>query len=203
MRYQHSAASTQCTTHGRAAVGWSAAAILAVLILLAGCSTTGAGTKSTTSRALAANHQTTPTAATATSTATNGTSYVQITDLNSFRAQLSAAFSQSNWSKVAQFLSPDFSFQGLDSGGNRMIMPDSAADFDMLYKSQGPWSQASLYEVQIHFCDAGNTPINQQVGFDGNGGSFILMGIDRWQGVWLISWGFQDPNGGGDACASS
>jgi hypothetical protein len=201
MRYQHGAAPTLCTTHSRACIGWSAAAIVAVLMLLAGCSTTGAGAKSTTSRALAANHHTTPTAAT--STAIGGGSYVQITDLNSFREQLSAAFTQKNWSKVAQFLSPAFSFQGLDSGGNRMIMPDSAADFDMLYKSQGPWSQASLYEVQIHFCDAGNTPINQQLGFDGNGGSFILMGIDRWQGVWLVSWSFQDPNGGGDACASA
>jgi hypothetical protein len=122
--------------------------------------------------------------------------------LNSFRQQLSAAFSKNNWSKVAEFLSPAFSFQGLDSGGNQMIMPDSEIDFSHLYRSQGPWAQAAQYEVAIHFCDAGNTPISQQMGFDGNGGSFILVGIERWQGVWLVSWAFQDPNGGYDACAS-
>jgi hypothetical protein len=83
-----------------------------------------------------------------------------------------------------------------------MIMPDSVIDFSRLYKSQGPWAQSAQYEVAIHFCDAGTTPVNQQMGFDGNGGSFILVGIERWQGVWLVAWAFQDPNGGGDACAN-
>jgi hypothetical protein len=138
---------------------------------------------------------------TPTATVPSSPTYVQIANLNSFRQQLSTAFSKNNWSSVAQFLSPAFSFQGLDSGGNQMIMPDSENDFSRLYKSGGPWTQAAQYEVEIHFCDGGNTPINQQMGFDGNGGSFILVGIEHWQGVWLVSWAFQDPNGGYDGCA--
>jgi len=136
-------------------------------------------------------------------TATPGNSFVQMTDLGGFRNQLSAAFSSDNWSKVTPFLSPEFSFQGVNSGGNRMLMPDSEIDLSMLYKSQGHWSQSSEHQVAIHFCDAGSTPLNQQMGFDGGGGSFILVGIDRWQGFWLVFWAFQDPNGGGDACATS
>jgi hypothetical protein len=136
-------------------------------------------------------------------TATPGNSYVEVTDLDSFRHQLSAAFSSNNWSEVSRFFSPEFSFQGVNSGGNRMLMPDSEIDFSTLYKSQGPWSPSSPHQVAIHFCDAGSTPLDQQMGFDGGGGSFVLVGIDRWQGFWLVFWAFQDPNGGGDACATS
>jgi hypothetical protein len=136
-------------------------------------------------------------------TATPGDSYLQVSDLVSFRHQLALAFSSNNWSEVSRFLSPQFSFQGANSGGNRMLMPDAEIDLGALYRSQSPWLQSSEHQVTIHFCDAGATPLAQQMGFDGHGGSFVLVGIDRWQGFWLVFWAFQDPNGGGDACATS
>ncbi|MGO8949946.1 MAG: hypothetical protein ACLQUY_20280 [Ktedonobacterales bacterium] len=205
MRYQRGASvpTTAIPNAGRRGLLLAVAAC-ALLVVLAGCAQASARSRgATTPQASATSHRAAP-AGTATPsgpTAVAGPTYVQITDLNTFQDQLSAAFAKNDWSVVAQFLSPDFAFQGLDSGGNRMVMPDSAADLSSLYESQGPWTQASVYEVQIHFCDAGNTPVDQQMGFDGNGGSFILVGIERWQGVWLVSWGFQDPLGGGDACA--
>ena len=201
MRYRRGASTLgpARTTPG----GWIAVAACMLLLVLGGCASASAGsTSATTPLASATGHQSTATS-TLQSTAPAGPAYVQITDLNTFRQQLSAAFSKNTWSAVVPYLSPEFSFQGLDSGGNRMEMPDSETDLSHLYATQGPWSPAALYEVQIHFCDAGATPINQQIGFDGGGGSFILFGIDLWQGVWLVYWGFQDPNGGGDACASS
>jgi hypothetical protein len=175
--------------------------ICAALLALAGCAGASAGSIGGTAPQVSATSQHGAQTSTPQATAPSGPVYVQIANLNSFRQQLSTAFSKNNWSKVAEFLSPAFSFQGLDSGGNQMIMPDSEIDFSRLYKSQGPWAQAAQYEVAIHFCDAGNTPINQQMGFDGSGSSFILVGIERWQGVWLVSWAFQDPNGGYDGCA--
>jgi hypothetical protein len=176
--------------------------VCAALLALAGCAGVSAGfTPSVSATGQHGGGQSTGTPV-ATTTVPSGPAFVQISNLNSFRQQLSTAFSKkNNWTGVVQFLSPSFSFQGLDSGGNQMIMPDSEIDFSRLYKSGGPWTTAAQYEVAIHFCDAGNTPINQQMGFDGNGGSFILVGIERWQGVWLVSWAFQDPNGGYDGCA--
>jgi hypothetical protein len=178
--------------------------ICAALLALAGCAGASARSIGGITPQVSATGQHGAQTSTPTATAPSGPAYVQISNLNSFRQQLSTAFSKNNWSVVAQFLSPAFSFQGLDSGdsgGNQMIMPDSEIDFARLYKSQTPWTPAAQYEVAIHFCDAGNTPINQQMGFDGNGGSFILVGIGRWQGIWLVSWAFQDPNGGFDGCA--
>jgi hypothetical protein len=174
--------------------------VCAVLLVLAGCAGASVGYMGGTTPQATGRHGTH--AGTPGATVPSGPTYVQISNLDSFHKQLSTAFTKNSWSAVAQFLSPAFSFQGLDSGGNQMVMPDSEIDFSRLYKSQGPWAEAAQYEVAIHFCDAGSTPINQQMGFDGHGGSFILVGIGRWQGVWLVSWAFQDPNGGNDACAS-
>ena len=177
-----------------------AVVVCAALLGLVGCASAPAGYIGGTTPQATGHHGVQ--AGTPEATVSSGPTYAQISNLDSFRKQFSTAFTKNIWSGVAQFLSPAFSFQGLDSGGNQMVMPDSAIDFSRLYKSQGPWAQAAQYEVAIHFCDAGNTPINQQMGFDGHGGSFILVGIERWQGVWLVSWAFQDPNGGNDACAS-
>jgi hypothetical protein len=172
--------------------------LLVLLPALAGCANESSGYLPTSGASPGITQQ-----GTGTATATPGNSFVEVTDLAGFRNQLAAAYSSNNWSRVSPFLSPEFSFQGANSGGNRMLMPDSAIDLSMLYKSQGSWSQASEHQVAIHFCDAGSTPLDQQMGFDGGGGSFILVGIDRWQGFWLVFWAFQDPNGGGDACATT
>jgi hypothetical protein len=187
---------------GRSSLAALCTVVVALLLAFAGCANAGTGYLPTVPASQATNQQGTG-GSTAQATATSGNSYVEVADLGSFRHQLSLAFSSDNWSEASQFLSPEFSFQGANSGGNRMIMPDSEIDFSALYKSQAHWSQSSGRQVTIHFCDAGITPLDQQMGFDGGGGSFLLVGIDRWQGFWLVFWAFQDPNGGGDACATS
>jgi hypothetical protein len=207
MRYQPGACMAQPVgRYARRRRGLACAVVVcAALLALAGCASASAGSTGGITPQVSATGQhggaQTTTSTPQSTTVPSGPAYVQIANLSNFRQQLSMAFAKNNWSGVAQFLSPAFSFQGLDSGGNQMIMPDSEIDFSRLYKSGGPWTPAAQYEVEIHFCDAGNTPINQQIGFDGNRGSFILVGIERWQGVWLVAWAFQDPNGGYDGCA--
>lgn len=171
------------------------AALLMLALVLGGCAGATAG-----SQAPAATD--TPPAGTPAPTATVGPTPVAITDLNTFRVKLAGAFQSSTWAHVAPLLSPAFSFQGLDSGGARLEMPDSATDLRSLYTSGGPWTQSAEYEVAIHACYAGNTPPGQQMGFDGGSGNFILVGIERWQGYWVVAWAFQDPLGGSDGCAS-
>lgn len=124
-----------------------------------------------------------------------------ITDLNTFRQKLSTSFSTNTWSNVAPLLSPNFSFAGTDTSASGLVMPTSAHDMQQLYTTQGPWSQSSQYEVDIRDCIAGPTPKEQQIGFDGGGGSFILIGIGRWQSYWVVAWAYQDPLGGYNACA--
>lgn len=175
------------------------AALLA--LALSGCAGGTANSQPSLSPTQTATVATTP-SGTATPTTTTSTAPIAITDLNAFRAKLAGAFQSNTWANVAPLLSPQFSFQGLDSGGARLEMPDSATDLHNLYASGGPWTQGAQYEVTIHACFAGSTPTNQQMGFDGGSGNFILAGIERWQGYWVVAWAFQDPLGGGDACAS-
>jgi hypothetical protein len=126
---------------------------------------------------------------------------VQIADLGAFRQKLADAMGSGKWQQVAPLLSPNFSFQGPESAGARLVMPDSAADFQQIYTSKGPWHQGAQYEVNIHGCYGGKTPSGQQIGFDGSG-PFLLMGIEKWQGYWVVVWSFDDPLGGNDACAT-
>lgn len=177
----------------------TAAALFA--LTLAGCAGIGVNTQPTAipTATVAAG---TAAAGTPSTTTTIGPTPVQITDLNTFRTKLADAFQSNTWAKVAPLLSPAFSFQGLNSGGASLEMPDSANDLRNLYTSGGPWSQSAQYEVNIHYCYAGSTPTGQQMGFDGGSGNFILAGIERWQGYWVVAWAFQDPLGGSDACAN-
>jgi hypothetical protein len=126
---------------------------------------------------------------------------IAITDLAAFRQRLADAFTSNAWANVSPLLSPGFSYQGTNSGGARLVMPDSATDLQGVYANGGPWGQSAQYEVDIHSCFAGDTPSGQQIGFDGGGGSFMLLGMDRYQGYWVVAWAFQDPLGGGDGCA--
>ncbi len=170
---------------------------LVVLLALAACSPAQAGQSSATL----------PPASTAGATATTrpaGTpppTPIAITDLSAFRQKLSTAFSTNTWKNVAPLLSPNFSFIGTDTNASGMVMPISARDMQQLYSTQGPWTQSSQYEVDIRDCIAGPTPKQQQIGFDGGGGSFILVGIGRWQNYWVVAWAYQDPLGGYNACA--
>ena len=129
---------------------------------------------------------------------------MEVTNLSSFRHQLSAAFSKNNWSVVSRFLSPEFSFQGVNSGGNRMLMPDSEIDLAYTLQSQGPLVTVITASGRDSLLRCGfYTHSTSKWVSTAVGGSFILVGIDRWQGFWLVFWAFQDPNGGGDACATS
>jgi len=176
---------------------WAALLAAALLALtLGGCAGASAGTAPTPIPTA------TVVSGTPTSTATIGPTPVQIAALSDFRAKLAGAFQSNTWAKVAPLLSPAFSFQGLNSGGASLEMPDSANDLHALYGSGGPWTQSAQYEVNIHYCYAGGTPTNQQMGFDGGSGNFILVGVAHWQGYWVVAWAFQDPLGGSDACAN-
>ena len=188
---------------GRGRSSWLAqGALMLALLLLAACS----GAKAHQAALHSATTSTTPSAA-ATPTATPRLSGppaptpIAITDLDTFRQRLSDAFTSNTWANVALLLSPQFSYQGTNSGGARLVMPDSAQDLQNLYANGGPWGQSAQYEVDIHSCFAGDTPSSQQIGFDGGGGSFLLIGMDKYQGYWVVAWAFQDPLGGGDGCA--
>jgi len=175
---------------------------LAVAVLI-GCAQSGTGSRPLLPQLSSTSQQGTPGSISQTTATSNGPAYVDVTNLISFRQQLSAAFTKNDWTLVTRFLSPEFTFQGPDTGGNSIEMPDSESELRALYTGQGRWTAASLHQVKIHSCDAGYTPLNQQMGFDGSRGSFILVGIGLWQGAWLVFWAFQDPTGGDDACATS
>ncbi|HZC78216.1 MAG TPA: hypothetical protein VE258_10725 [Ktedonobacterales bacterium] len=182
---------------------WPAAALLAcaaLALLLAGCSASRAGQQT----APAATQTATSSGPTATprSTAPPSPTAVQITDLGAFRQKLSTSYTSNHWENVNPLLSPNFSFQGTDSGGAQLVMPASAHDLKQLFTSEGAWTQAPDWQVANHKCFAGATPVAQQMGFDGDGGSFVLLGVERWQGYWVVAWAFQDPLGGYNACAS-
>jgi hypothetical protein len=171
---------------------------LALALALAACGSAKANQTSATS----ATRTATPTpTATARPSGTPIATPIAITDLATFRQKLADAFTSNTWANVSPLLSPGFSYQGTNSGGARLVMPDSATDLHGVYANGGPWSQSAQYEVDIHSCFAGDTPSGQQIGFDGGGGSFMLLGMDRYQGYWVVVWAFQDPLGGGDGCA--
>ncbi|HKV83104.1 MAG TPA: hypothetical protein VJN88_01015 [Ktedonobacterales bacterium] len=178
---------------------WLTFGVLALALLLSACGGAKASAAPTTSASTA----TTRPAPTATvrPSGTPTATPIAITDLATFRQKIADAFTSNTWSSVAPLLSPGFSYQGTNSGGARLVMPDSATDLQGVYANGGPWSQSAQYEVDIHSCFAGGAPTDQQIGFDGGGGSFMLLGMDRYQGYWVVAWAFQDPLGGGDGCA--
>ncbi|MGH2486517.1 MAG: hypothetical protein ACRDHE_10935 [Ktedonobacterales bacterium] len=173
---------------------------LALALILAACGGVKAS-QSPTASATAAHVATLAPTATVRPAGTPTATPIAITDLATFRQKIIDAFTGNTWASVAPLLSPAFSYQGTNSGGARLVMPDSATDLQGVYTGGGPWSQSAQYEVDIHSCFAGDTPTAQQIGFDGGAGSFILLGMDRYQGYWVVAWAFQDPLGGGDGCA--
>jgi hypothetical protein len=133
-------------------------------------------------------------------TYTSAPTPVAITDLGQFRRRVSAAMTSGTWAQVAPLLGPAFSFQGLDSGSGELEMPGSAQNFQKLYGAAGHWVQSSR-PVDILSCDTGSTPRSQQMGFAGGDGSYLLVGLTRWQGYWVLGWAFQDPIGEAGGCA--
>lgn len=144
-----------------------------------------------------------PTATPAGPTATPAPTPVQIADLGAFRQAFASAFGSNQWAKVQVMLSPEFSFQNGAPGtaaGSHALMPDSANYLQSLFQKGGGWSQGSTGELSAHFCYAGNTPVAQQIGFNGNNGHFVMFGLNKWQGYWVASWAFDDPQGGYNGC---
>lgn len=185
---------------GRRRGFWLALAALTLALLLAACGSAKANQAPPRDATSVATTAAIPTATPRPSGPAAPTP-IAITDLDTFRQRLSDAFTSNTWASVAPLLSPRFSYQGTNSGGARLVMPDSAQDLENVYANGGPWSQSAQYEVDIHSCFAGGAPSQQQIGFDGGGGSFLLIGMDKYQGYWVAAWAFQDPLGGGDGCA--
>lgn len=189
---------------GRGRGSWLALAALALalaLLLLAACGSAKAHQAPTHSATPVSTASLAPATATPRPSGSPTATPLVITDLDTFRQRLSDAFTSNTWANVAPLLSPQFSYQGTNSGGARLVMPDSGQDLQDIYANGGPWSQSAQYEVDIHSCFAGGTPADQQIGFDGGAGSFLLIGMEKYQGYWAVAWAFQDPLGGGDGCA--
>src|SRR5260370_25288419 len=157
---------------------WPAAALLACValaLLLSGCSALQAGQHTPP----AATQTVTSSAPTATprATAPPSPTAVEIADVAAFRQKLSASYTSNRWENVNPLLSPNFSFQGTNSGGAQLVMPTSAHDLKQLFTSEGAWAQAPDWQITNHKCFAGTTPFTQPLGFDGHTGSFVLLGV--------------------------
>jgi hypothetical protein len=169
------------------------AVTLIALVVLAGCASAGGRPSVTPAASPTATHAPLP-------TSTPAPTVVAITDLGQFRQALASAFTSGTWSKVGALLSPAFTYQGAGTGGAQIEMPQSAQQLKQSYGAGGGWSQ-SQRPIDILQCDAGNTPQSQQMGFAGNDGSYVLLGLARWQGYWVTQWAYRDPIGESGACA--
>jgi hypothetical protein len=162
-------------------------ALAALLLLLAACSS--AGTK------VSATAATSPTATRAAqATATPAATVVAIADLNTFRTTLAAAFMGGAWPQVAALMSPAFTFEGTGTGGTQLVMPTAGSEFNTLYTSNLSWSQQDASRLSLYRCFAGSTPDAQLMLFRGKAANNVLamVGIQRWQGYWVLAWAFQD-----------
>jgi hypothetical protein len=176
-------------------------ALAGALAMLAGCTLS--------STASVANTPTASSSPTATPTlgptATPAPTPVIITDLGTFRQKFNAAFTSGKWASVQPLLSPNFSFEppfqtAQKTGSSHLLPPDSLTNLKTSLQGGNPWSPGSDNDLNNHTCYTGNTPINQVIGFDGNNGHYIMFGIERWQGYWVVAWGFEDTEGGWYTC---
>lgn len=168
--------------------------LIGLLVLLAACATSPTAAHVPTKAAA------TPTV-TVGPTATAAPTPIAITDLGAFRTRLVNAYSGNHWTRVVPLLSPQLSFQ-TEYAGSQLLMPTSLANLQHEYGRGEPWSQSSDYEMSVLSCYSGNTPSNQVIGFDGSDGHIILFGLNRYQGYWVVSWGFDDPIGQAGFCVT-
>jgi hypothetical protein len=170
---------------------------VAALLLLAACSAPTVKT-SATAAATAATATHTPLA-----TSTPAPTPVAITNLGAFRSALGSAFTGGKWEQIVPLLSPAFTFQATNVGGTRIVMPQSLEQFKQAYAGGGGWSvpDGSWDDpAQVLWCDSGSTPANQLMGYLGHDGSWVLLGLGRWQGYWVLAWAYQDPIGATGEC---
>ena len=86
-------------------------------------------------------------------------------------------------------------------GPTRLVMPGAAAEFEAFFSGNAPWSPVSQRSLGAYQCFAGTTPVQQQMAFKGGNGWLALLGIERWQGYWVVAWAFQDLQGAPGVCA--
>ncbi len=171
-----------------------------VVLVLAGCGSPSSAQSQQTPTATKA--ATTPTATLPpTPTLTPGPTPVIIGDLGAFRQRVAGAITSGQWTRVQPLLSPSFSLQSPGIGAH-MLMPDSANQLQKSVHNGNPWGQGSDYELSIHLCYAASTPVSQLIGFDGNDGHYLLIGIGHplGQSYWTIAWAFEDPVGTAGYC---
>lgn len=163
-----------------------------LVALLAGCA--GNATGATTAATRVPQPTDTPARATA-----------QIADLGQFRQRLADAMASRSWDRMAPLISPAFSFQtALDFpdsqlAGRLVLAPDAAPALQKLYTSAGGWSQNGDVQGALG-CYGGGHPADQLMGFSDGGTGWLLLGFDRWQGYWLVSWAYQDSTGWNGRC---
>jgi hypothetical protein len=131
---------------------------------------------------------------TAQATSTSSATVVAITDLTTFRTTLTTAFTGNAWPRVAALMSPAFMFEGANTGGAQIVMPTAGTEFNTLYNANLRWSQQSASSLPLYRCFSGNTPDAQLMLFRGKADNNVLamVGIQRWQGYWVLAWVFQD-----------
>lgn len=166
---------------------------LAALLLLPGCSTTGSRVSFTPVASPTETHVLLP-------TSTPAPTVIAITDLTTFRTSLAAAFAGGKWAPLAALMSPSFTFQGTNTGGAQLVMPDAGAEFNTLYTANLAWSQQDSGLLHLYTCFAGNTPSSQLMLFGGGNDVLVMVGIQRWQGYWVLAWAFQNKRDSSGYC---
>jgi len=71
-------------------------------------------------------------------------------------------------------------------------MPAAGAKFNTLFTSNLSWSQRETSQLSRYRCFAGSTPDAQLMLFGGSNNVLAMVGIQRWQGYWVLAWAFQD-----------
>ena len=177
---------------------WTAVLALACVaaLVVSGCASQ-AGAKPTATGTVKAAATTSPTVG---ATVTPAATPIEITDLGQFRSKLQSAVYSGKWPNLVPLLSPEFSFQS-PHAGSHLLMPYSIQNLRIVFEGGGSWVDGGYY-TNFFSCYAGNTPGNQVLGFLGNGGNyggaFLLFGVQKWQGYWVVSWGFDNPIGPND-----
>lgn len=183
---------------GAASRNVAAACALLVATQVGGCDANATGKVTPPAHSAAVTHAAQPTNMPAPALA-------QIADLSQFRQQLADAMTSGSWDRMAPLISPAFSFQtALDFldpqlAGRLVLAPDAASGLQTLYTSAGGWSLNGDVARALG-CYGGGHPADQLLGFSNGGADWLLLGFDRWQGYWLVSWAYQDSTGWNGRC---
>lgn len=190
------------TVRRASAASRNVATVFALLVatLAGGCAANATGKTTPPAHTASATHAAQP-------TGTPAPALAQIADFAQFGQQLTDAMTSGSWDRMAPLISPAFSFQtALDFpdpqlAGRLVLAPDAASGLQKLYTSAGGWSLNGDVPQALG-CYGGGHPANQLLGFSNGGADWLLLGFDRWQGYWLVSWAYQDSTGWNGRCLS-